>query len=77
MRRADRHAQTRHLHKGINQLRIRVTSTWFNRLAYDAALPETERRTWVISGPKAGTPLRESGLLSPAVLREEQAPVKH
>ena len=68
---------TRHLHKGINQLRIRATSTWFNRLAYDAALPETERRTWVISGPKAGTPLRESGLLGPAVLREEQAPVKH
>ena len=50
---------------GRNTLRIAVTGTWFNRLAYDANLPEAERKTWTIAGPAAGSPLRESGLLGP------------
>ena len=50
---------------GRNTLRIAVTGTWFNRLAYDASLPEAERKTWTIAGPPAGSPLRESGLLGP------------
>ena len=50
---------------GRNTLRIAVTSTWFNRLVYDAGLPEAERKTWTIAGPEAGSPLRESGLMGP------------
>jgi len=63
---------TPYVRKGDNRIRLRVTSTWYNRLAYDAALPEAERRTWVVNGPAAGSPLRESGLLGPVVLREER-----
>ena len=57
------------LRKGKNELTIEVTSTWFNRLVYDAGLPEAERKTWTISGPKADAPLRKSGLMGPVVLR--------
>ena len=53
------------LHRGNNTICIQVTSTWFNRLVYDAALPEKQRKTWVISGPSAREPLRPSGLLGP------------
>ena len=53
---------------GRNSLRIAVTGTWFNRLAYDAAQPEELRKTWTIAGPEAGSPLRESGLLGPVTL---------
>ena len=56
------------LRKGKNELTIEVTSTWFNRLVYDAGLPEAERKTWTISGPKANAPLRKSGLMGPVVL---------
>ena len=54
-----------YLKEGRNELRIDVTGTWYNRLAYDAALPEARRKTWTIAGPQAGSPLRESGLLGP------------
>ena len=53
---------------GRNTLRIAVTGTWFNRLAYDAAQPEDQRKTWTIAGPEAGSPLRESGLMGPVRL---------
>ena len=56
---------TSHLHRGDNTITIEVTSTWFNRLVYDAALPEEQRKTWVINGPSAKEPLRPSGLLGP------------
>lgn len=56
---------TEAIKKGINEIKVEVTSTWFNRLAYDASLPESQRKTWVIDGPGAGSPLRESGLLGP------------
>jgi hypothetical protein len=48
---------------------VKVTNTWFNRLAYDAALPEAQRRTWTIRGPAANAPLEPAGLIGPVVLR--------
>ncbi|MCR4921797.1 MAG: hypothetical protein K5945_08875, partial [Bacteroidaceae bacterium] len=62
---------TRFVKKGNNRLRIQVTSTWRNRLIYDAAQPEAQRRTWVINGPRGDAPLCDSGLLGPVVLKEE------
>ena len=59
------------LNEGENTLQIKVTSTWFNRLVYDAAQPETDRKTWTIEGPKAGTPLKQYGLLGPVTLTYE------
>ena len=53
---------------GKNTLRIAVTSTWFNRLAFDANLPEDQRKTWTIAGPEPESPLRSSGLLGPVRL---------
>ena len=63
---------TQALHKGKNELVIEVTGTWFNRLVYDAGRPEQERKTWVISGPGAGEPLRASGLLGPVSIEKKQ-----
>ena len=59
---------TSHLHRGSNTIVVELTSTWFNRLAYDAAQPKEQRRTWVINGPSAKEPLRPSGLLGPVEL---------
>jgi hypothetical protein len=56
---------TDYLQKGVNRLRVEVTSTWFNRLVYDAGLDEKERKTWTIAGPAADMPLKEYGLLGP------------
>ena len=56
------------VHEGENKLTVDVTSTWYNRLAYDASLPEAERKTWTIEGPKAGSPLLDSGLIGPVVI---------
>ena len=53
---------------GDNELEVEVTSTWFNRLVYDASLPESERKTWTLEGPKANNALRESGLMGPVKL---------
>lgn len=51
--------------QGENMLSIEVTSTWFNRLVFDAGQPEEKRKTWTISGPSATSPLRNSGLMGP------------
>lgn len=59
--------------RGENELVISVTGTWFNRLRYDASLPEAERKTWTISGPSAEEQPRESGLLGPVVLVKESS----
>ena len=59
---------TPHLRRGSNTIVVELTSTWFNRLAYDAAQPKERRRTWVINGPSAKEPLRPSGLLGPVEL---------
>ena len=55
--------------EGENHIRIAVTGTWYNRLAYDAAQPEPQRKTWTIAGPRAGSPLHDSGLLGPVCIR--------
>ena len=55
--------------EGENELVVEVTSTWFNRLVYDAALPEAERKTWTIAGPSANKQLRDTGLMGPVYLR--------
>ena len=51
--------------QGANTLKVSVTDTWFNRLVYDAGQPESNRKTWTISGPKKDAPLRDSGLIGP------------
>ncbi|MCG6190996.1 glycosylhydrolase-like jelly roll fold domain-containing protein, partial [Maribellus maritimus] len=51
--------------QGRNDLTVEVTSSWFNRLVYDAGQQEENRKTWTISGPSMDSPLRESGLIGP------------
>ncbi|WP_234998091.1 glycosyl hydrolase [Parabacteroides sp. Marseille-P3160] len=58
---------------GENTLTVEVTSTWFNRLVYDAGQPEANRKTWTINGPDKKEPLRNSGLLGPVVLKTESS----
>ncbi len=53
------------IRQGNNDLQVEVTSTWFNRLSYDASLPEDKRKTWTISGPPKDAPLKSYGLLGP------------
>ncbi len=55
--------------KGENILEVQVTSTWFNRLVFDAGQPQEKRKTWVINGPGSDSPLRASGLLGPVVMQ--------
>ncbi len=50
---------------GQNTLSVQVTSTWFNRLVFDAGQPENQRKSWTISGPSKDAGLRESGLFGP------------
>ena len=57
---------------GKNLLTVEVTGTWFNRLVYDANLPEAQRKTWTIEGPSKDEPLRNSGLLGPVSIVVEQ-----
>ena len=55
--------------EGKNTLQIEVTSTWFNRLVYDASQPEAERKTWTLHGPRASAPLRATGLMGPVNIK--------
>jgi len=59
---------TRHVRPGINRIVVKVTNTWRNRLAYDAALPEKERTTWTLAGPPPNAPLEPAGLIGPVQL---------
>ena len=59
--------------KGQNILSIEVTSTWYNRLVFDAGQPEEKRKTWTLSGPGKNSSLRESGLFGPVVLQVGQS----
>jgi hypothetical protein len=55
---------------GRNQLEVRVTNVWTNRLILDSGLPEAERKTWVTWNPyKPRDALLPSGLLGPVTLR--------
>lgn len=54
---------------GANTLTAEVTSTWFNRLVYDAGFPEAERKTWTVGGPDKNATRVPSGLLGPVSIR--------
>lgn len=56
------------LKAGENELTVKVTGTWFNRLVFDAGQPESIRKTWTIRGPKKDVPLRDIGLCGPVVI---------
>ncbi|MBN2611484.1 MAG: DNA-binding protein [Bacteroidales bacterium] len=54
------------LKKGNNQLMVKVTNTWANRLMGDHELAEKERITWTTAPYRlGGSPLKESGLMGP------------
>ena len=71
-----------HVKAGKNEIRVEVTSTWFNRLAYDFGQPPERRKTWTIwTASKVpclnlDAKLRPSGLLGPVRLRIFQNVVK-
>ena len=62
--------------KGENEIKVEVTSTWFNRLAYDYGQPSDKRKIWTVwemqDNPppclRSGAKLRDSGLLGPVSL---------
>ena len=66
--------------KGENEIRVEVTSTWFNRLAYDFNQPPERRKTWTVWNIPRMTPpclksdaeLRDSGLIGPVKLLKER-----
>ena len=59
------------VHEGENEIEIRYTNNWYNRLVGDCFLPESERvtrstlRYWNI--PRAKTDPKRKGLLVPTV----------
>ncbi|RZJ92204.1 MAG: hypothetical protein EOO20_02630 [Chryseobacterium sp.] len=53
---------------GDNKLKIEVTSTWYNKLVYDASLSDTQRRTWMIAGPNKDSSLRKSSISGPVFI---------
>lgn len=59
---------TEHLKPGSNQLEVKVTNTWHNRLAHDQSLPPKKRRTWTHAPPSADSAPKPAGLIGPAVL---------
>jgi hypothetical protein len=60
------------LHAGENQLQVRVTNTWVNRLIGDKQ-PGAQRYAFTTFDPYAATsPLLESGLLGPVSLNAVQ-----
>lgn len=60
---------SKHLRNGNNELTVKVTGTWFNRLAYDASKPAEERKTWAIRMPNPNEKLRPTGLLGPVTIK--------
>lgn len=61
-----------YLKKGENTIEVDVTSTWFNRLVYDASQAEADRKTWVLHGPSKSQPLRSTGLMGPVLLHVQK-----
>jgi len=59
---------------GKNDLQIRVTNTWNNRLIADSKLPKEQRQTYV-SQPyrfKANAPLSKGGLFGPVKIKQQK-----
>ena len=59
---------TEDVRSGENDLVIKVTNSWFNRLVFDANQTEDQRKTWTIKGPSKDEPLKDSGLIGPVKL---------
>ena len=58
------------IHPGLNNLQIKVTNLWCNRLIGDSRLPASERITWTTNNPyHPDSVLRESGLYGPVTLQ--------
>lgn len=60
---------TEFLKDGENTVEVEVTSTLHNTLVREASLPPSERKTWVLGGPKAEAPLVDAGLFGPVTLK--------
>ncbi|TVP79768.1 MAG: hypothetical protein EA353_05430, partial [Puniceicoccaceae bacterium] len=60
---------TPYVRTGSNRIEVKVTNTWRNRLAYDASLPEAQRKTWAIHTPGANAPVEPAGLIGPVKVR--------
>ncbi|MCQ2391781.1 MAG: hypothetical protein MJ240_10190 [Kiritimatiellae bacterium] len=56
------------LQDGINELSIAITSTWHNKLLFQARLPECERDAWTTWRPDPSDEYSPSGLLGPVKL---------
>jgi hypothetical protein len=54
---------------GDNQLKIAVTNTWHNRLAFESSIPRKKRKTWTYHAPASDSPLDFSGLGGPVKLQ--------
>jgi len=55
---------------GNNDLEVRITNLWPNRMIGDAYLPPAQRITWASVAPYGkGSPLLPSGLLGPVMVR--------
>ncbi|WP_347838431.1 glycosyl hydrolase [uncultured Draconibacterium sp.] len=60
------------LKEGQNQLKIRVTNTWANRIMGDHKLPKTERITWTTCAYRLeGNELLPAGLMDPVIIIKE------
>ena len=60
---------TDHVYPGANQLEIKVTNLWPNRLIGDQSLPQEKRITWTAyESYKKDSPLLQSGLIGPVRL---------
>jgi hypothetical protein len=64
---------TPYIRSGSNNLEVKVTNTWYNRLIHDAALPEAERKTWTINSPGADAELEPAGIVGPVILQTGKA----
>ena len=59
---------TEFLTAASNDVRVAVTTTWYNRLRTDQAKPEAEREFWTICPPRADAPATPEGLHGPVRL---------
>jgi hypothetical protein len=59
------------LRQGTNELKVRVTNSWNNRLVGEAQMAPEQRRSWSSTNQVgAGHPLLPAGLLGPVTLRK-------
>ena len=63
--------------KGKNNLVIKITNTWANRLIGDQKLPKEEKLTWTTAPFRLeGNPLLKAGLLGPVTIVKEKTEKK-